>query len=544
MRRRNFLRDIFLFIFALIFGYIVKKDAGNIILKQVNSTMGNGREGMPLADEINALKEQLAEKVNKSEIEDKLTKITPFRFGVVGNANYFNKSDKKWYTDTTCIKLANDDTGGIKEFLNYLKINAPYDQVIFPRKNYLITSSIIIPQECRNIDFQYSTFQFIGANDTYCVTSGAITGNTEEEGVSGGYIYADWKNLFIQCDPLGGSKCNGVDFTRLRNSSITNFTVNDANIAMKMNETWASSLNNCKAFYCNIGISTGRSCNGTNISKANIEACKIGIQIGNPGKIGDTWGTNGLTIDNATLIQSCDTAIELHYIKQASVVNSYFEANNRVIDIPLMTSNDTVHNFIFDSNMIDTAAKKECFLRLRDNSRKVSMSITRNTFTGIKPINTFFYRDKGVLGVIGKMEVSGNWFSDKVDFVDIFPSTWKMDAVKTDILYTPKINTNDWGINQSVQITCLGNSTFELTGVIKRKSGSSTDLLIKSMPYYFTSETLSYNYLISQTDEGASGTKKASRLEVQNLQNIRIYTDDITDLNPINLNGVRWCTRV
>lgn len=197
---------------------------------------------------------------------------------------------------------------------------------------------------------------------------------------------------------IRGSKCNGVDFTRLRNSSITNFTVNDANIAMKMNETWASSLNNCKAFYCNIGISTGRSCNGTNISKANIEACKIGIQIGNPGKIGDTWGTNGLTIDNATLIQSCDTAIELHYIKQASVVNSYFEANNRVIDIPLMTSNDTVHNFIFDSNMIDTAAKKECFLRLRDNSRKVSMSITRNTFTGIKPINTFFYRDKGVLG--------------------------------------------------------------------------------------------------------------------------------------------------
>lgn len=200
---KKLLKGYFSFYFCAHFWLYSKKDAGNIILKQVNSTMGNGREGMPLADEINALKEQLAEKVNKSEIEDKLTKITPFRFGVVGNANYFNKSDKKWYTDTTCIKLANDDTGGIKEFLNYLKINAPYDQVIFPRKNYLITSSIIIPQECRNIDFQYSTFQFIGANDTYCVTSGAITGNTEEEGVSGGYIYADWKNLFIQCDPLG-----------------------------------------------------------------------------------------------------------------------------------------------------------------------------------------------------------------------------------------------------------------------------------------------------------------------------------------------------
>ncbi|MDQ7861989.1 hypothetical protein RCO48_16505 [Peribacillus frigoritolerans] len=90
-------------------------------MKQVDSAIGNGRDGKPIVDEINTLKEQMAEKVNKSEIEDKLTKITPFRFGVVGNANYFNKSDKKWYTDTTYTKLANDDTRGIKDFFKLPK---------------------------------------------------------------------------------------------------------------------------------------------------------------------------------------------------------------------------------------------------------------------------------------------------------------------------------------------------------------------------------------------------------------------------------------
>ena len=543
MKRRNFLRDLSLFIFALIFGYTLKREEENILLKRIDSTMVRGKSGNSVAVEIKNLEGDLEKTITMFKDDDKVKKITPLNFRVKGNANFFNKGDGKWYSDSTYTTLANDDTSGIIEFLNYHKKSNPYEPIIFPRRNYLITNSIVIPQECRNIDFNYSSFQYMGENNTYCITGGAITKGILKKDIIGGYVYADWRNLFILCNPSGKRKGNGVDFTRLRDSNLTNITVNNANIAIKMDETWASSLNRCKAFYCNIGISTGRSCNGTNISKANIESCKIGIQIGNSESNNNKWGINGLTINNATLVQKCDTAIELYYIKQASVVNSYFEANNRVIDIPLMTPNDTIHNFIFDSNMIDIAEKKECFLRLKDNSRKVSMSITKNTFAGYKPINTFFHRDPAVLGSIGKMDVTGNWFSDNITFNDIFPETWKMGALRTDIMYSPTINEDDWDVYQSVKISCLGNSTFELTGAIKRKSGSISNVLIKKMPYYFTSETLKFNYLIPQTIDGKKGSRKTVRLEVRNLQDIRLYTEDNKNLSPINLNGIRWSTR-
>ncbi|MDQ7861983.1 hypothetical protein RCO48_16475 [Peribacillus frigoritolerans] len=84
---------------------------------------------------------------------------------------------------------------------------------------------------------------------------------------------------------------------------------------------------------------------------------------------------------------------------------------------------------------------------------------------------------------------------------------------------------------------------FELSGSVKRKLGSTSNLLLTGMPYYFTSETLRANYLVTQTMDGAGGAKKIARVEVRNLQDIRIYTDDMADTNPINLNGIKWCTR-
>lgn len=141
------------------------------------------------------------------------------------------------------------------------------------------------------------------------------------------------------------------------------------------------------------------------------------------------------------------------------------------------------------------------------------------------------------------MEVSNNSFANGVSFNDIYPNTWKFASLRTDIPYIPAINTKDWDVYQSVQIFCHGNSMFELSGSVKKKSGSTSNLLLTGMPYYFTSETLRFNYLVSQTIDGAGGVKKMARVEVRNLQDIRVYTDDITDTNPINLNGIKWCTR-
>jgi len=58
MKRRTFLRNIFLFILAFIFGYIVKKEDENTILQLVDSNKGTGNDAKLIADEFKDLTEQ------------------------------------------------------------------------------------------------------------------------------------------------------------------------------------------------------------------------------------------------------------------------------------------------------------------------------------------------------------------------------------------------------------------------------------------------------------------------------------------------------
>ena len=66
---------------------------------------------------------------------------TPQMFGAVGNANYFNNTDKKFYEDRNFTVLATDDTDAFIRAINSLKNG---DTLYIPSGNYLISSSLSI----------------------------------------------------------------------------------------------------------------------------------------------------------------------------------------------------------------------------------------------------------------------------------------------------------------------------------------------------------------------------------------------------------------
>jgi hypothetical protein len=491
------------------------------------------------SSKIDVLQESTGEL--QTEIVDKFTQINPSRFGVMGNA--VSMYQGKMYTDSTRTTLAHDDTQGFRDFFEYMKVNHPFTKIILPSKGYYITDTLVIPEECRNIDFNDSTFYYFGANGTYCLSGGGVTVTDPAENYTGGYIHADWSNLTITGNYNDSRLCNGLDIIRMRNGKFSNFRIQHMNICVKGADTWASSVTNFKLYYSNIGVDTGRACNGTNFSKMDVMNCTIGMIIGKGNNVGDgNWGINGLTIDNQSLFQTCDTAIELHFIKQASIMNTYFEDNNRVFDIPPLTVNENIMNFTFDSNMVDTSQNKECFLLLRDNVRPISMKFTKNTFTGYKHLNTLFHRSTGVNGVLDQFVVLENSFLSTMKFTDIFPDTWKIGDTKTDIPFIPTIDTANWTVIQPIRIFPLGSKRFEISGAIQRVAGTTSTTLC-NVPYYFTSDKYK-TYTTTNQISGANAQVKNVTLEANSYpKTLNIYTVDTTDTGTINFPATVWCTR-
>ncbi|MEY8756312.1 glycosyl hydrolase family 28-related protein [Peribacillus frigoritolerans] len=92
MKRRKFVRNILLFIFAFIFGYTVKKEGESMILQRIESTMDKGKGGKSIA-EIKILEEELAS-VSKNINE---LNVNISNYGAVGdnstdNAPFINQA--------------------------------------------------------------------------------------------------------------------------------------------------------------------------------------------------------------------------------------------------------------------------------------------------------------------------------------------------------------------------------------------------------------------------------------------------------------------
>jgi hypothetical protein len=479
------------------------------------SEVVDARGGFPvLSGRLNDLSSSLAQSVMKRSLKS---------FGAKANANFYKLADGKWYEDSAYMILANDDTQAIKDFIAWYALNSPNDLILFERGNYLVTSTIIIPQGCRHIDFNYAAFRYHGVTGSY-----AIQGDIPDE-ETGGYYYADFKNLYINCSP--DKTCNGINLARLRGSILYNIYVNYADVGIKLNNSWSSELSQCRTYYCHTGMLLANYSNGINISKADINSCDVGIALGRNGVC------YGVIINNQTLIQNCLVAIEANHIQQAGIDGAYFELNTLLFDFPnLADTSQGVYNFNVKNCIFDIGTDKANSVNFNANSRVIVFNISDSKING-KNTSTFFKYTTGNIQSIIFENIS---FSIATTFLELFPSTFHVEKVKTDIPYYPTISTTNWELYTTPYILCMGRGNFALYGSIKRKTGTSSQTIATGMPYYITSETKKFSYLVHQGDVATAGGKKTAKVDVSNNGNIYIYTDDNTDLNTINLNGIQW----
>ncbi|WP_454861519.1 hypothetical protein [Peribacillus frigoritolerans] len=126
MKRRNFLLNILLFIFAFIFGYTVKKEGENVVLQRVDSTMVNGKNGKLVADKIKVLTEQ-SEETGK-QIQSQFINVR------------FPPSPLTAYDP---IKTDRENTSILQDIINYASAN---NKVVFmPSGYYTTTAPLTIP---------------------------------------------------------------------------------------------------------------------------------------------------------------------------------------------------------------------------------------------------------------------------------------------------------------------------------------------------------------------------------------------------------------
>ncbi|PHD75778.1 hypothetical protein COF64_11385 [Bacillus sp. AFS043905] len=128
MKRRNFLRNVFLFIFAFIFGYTVKKEGEMVVLQRFDLATDKGTKGKSIADEVKVLTEK-TEEIGK-QMQSQFINV---RFPPSPLTPYDpNKSNS-------------ENTSILQAIINYASVN---NKVVFlPEGYYTTTLPLSIPSK-------------------------------------------------------------------------------------------------------------------------------------------------------------------------------------------------------------------------------------------------------------------------------------------------------------------------------------------------------------------------------------------------------------
>lgn len=419
----------------------------------------------------------------------------------------------------------NDDTKAINDFLEWYRVNKPNSLIKFPYGKYLISQTIIIPKECKFIDFNNSVFLYKGLENTYCISSGYAI---EDDG----YTQPIFKNINIECNQKLN---NGLDITRLRNGIYENIKITNSKIALNMGDSWSSKID-IRIYRSEIGIKTGRSCNGVNIT-CDIEYCNVGIEMGKE-ELENTWGANGVFINNGSLIQNCEIAIQLFFIKCSNVSFTYFENNKINIHIPAIENKEQdIKLFSLKNCIFDCANNIDSMIYIEDMTRPYSMEIESCTIIGRFNKKLINLSDENNPTNLKKMVFNNNILTSNLKFNEIFPNNYRFNKVTTDIPYIP-ILSDGWDIIENVMIY-LNNGINNLIGSIKRNKDivNKNGNFIIDLPYYMLNETKKTNYAIPVI---VNNEIKLSRLEVTSFKTINIYLNDITNKEPLTISNITW----
>ncbi|MBX9954123.1 hypothetical protein H7T43_04245 [Peribacillus simplex] len=138
MIRRNFLRNLLLFIFALFFGYTIKKYGENLILEKGNSINVKGNDGKSIAEKIKVLMEGMEETTAEMGSVKDLGE-NPRSLSRSLSERGYNVKDFGAKGDGKT-----DDTIAIQRAIDFVKILGG-GKILLAGKDFLITSSLVIP---------------------------------------------------------------------------------------------------------------------------------------------------------------------------------------------------------------------------------------------------------------------------------------------------------------------------------------------------------------------------------------------------------------
>ncbi|MGW6302260.1 hypothetical protein [Peribacillus butanolivorans] len=174
MIRRNFLRNIFHFIFAFILGFTVKVEGGNMVLQRVNSAVFKGKDRNFVYDELTILAKKSGEIENKIE-----------------NSNLI--------VPLSLLEVTNP----AEQLSNFFK-NSCNKRIIFPFAKKIILEKQLILSGMKNCDIDFNEVDFT-APDNCRWSSITISGESIGKNM---LVICDGENIKTRNIKLNGNKTN------------------------------------------------------------------------------------------------------------------------------------------------------------------------------------------------------------------------------------------------------------------------------------------------------------------------------------------------
>lgn len=199
------------------------------LLKALIDDLGEDKADKTALEQTDTNVSNLSQTINNlgTEVTEHLADVAVNvkKFGALGNANYFNSNDSKWYEDSSFTILANDDTTPIQNAINYAEQSNGI--LYFPEGNYIFTSNMTISSGMKfisgggKVKLIHSGKDYVGINinntQDLLISGLSFIGDDITNPMTLTWIESNEGIKFYNCyfGTMGGSalsfsKCNGV----------------------------------------------------------------------------------------------------------------------------------------------------------------------------------------------------------------------------------------------------------------------------------------------------------------------------------------------
>ena len=237
-------------------------DNSNLQLQQQIQQEATARQNADSALNTQIVNETTAREKADAELESKIAGasgafVNVKTFGAIGNANFYNTSSKRYYTDNTSTTLPHDDTDAFTNAINYAKDNNIHTLFI-PKGNYYLPNYKLTIKE--------SEIRLLGDNGACLVSVDLPSGTFLTVEADGAFDsnYAKYNYLIENITVKGNYfNYNGNDFTvsgieflgsTTQHRGISKCAAFNFSIGFKITEATESRFDGIDCLLCNTAI--------------------------------------------------------------------------------------------------------------------------------------------------------------------------------------------------------------------------------------------------------------------------------------------------